>query len=160
DTSLDNFWQELRPLLDEEIARLPRKYQAPVVLCYLEGKTYAEAAHLLGWAEGTVSGRLARARDRLRSRLAGRGLALSTALLPTLLSQNGTDVVSPALAAAIQKGALAVVTGQTAAMAFSTKVTALAKGTLKALALGKLKVALGFLAAACALGGGGIAVGY
>ncbi|HLJ93524.1 MAG TPA: sigma-70 family RNA polymerase sigma factor, partial [Gemmataceae bacterium] len=44
DASPDALWHELRPLLDEEIARLPRKYQAPVVLCYLEGKTYAEAA--------------------------------------------------------------------------------------------------------------------
>jgi RNA polymerase sigma factor (sigma-70 family) len=158
DSSPDAIWEELRPILDKEIAQLPRKYQAPVVLCYLEGKTYTEAAQILGWAEGTVSGRLARARERLRSRLALRGLALSGAFLPVLLSQKGTVIVSPALAAAIHKGALAAVTGQSAAAAFSTKVAALAHGTLKALAISKLKVALVVLAATCALGGGAAVV--
>src|SRR5262249_5179454 len=40
----DIFWQELRPILDEEVNRLPEKYRAPVVLCYLEGRTYEEAS--------------------------------------------------------------------------------------------------------------------
>lgn len=159
DSSSDTCWQELRPMLDEEIARLPPKYQAPVVLCYLEGKTYTEAAKVLGWAEGTVSGRLARAREKLRSRLALRGLALSGAVLPVLLTQNGTEVVPAGLAAAIQKGALAVVKGQTAAAAFSTQVAVLARGTLNALAIGKLKVVLVVIAAACTLGGGAAVVG-
>jgi RNA polymerase sigma factor (sigma-70 family) len=158
DPSTDTFWHELRPMLDEEIARLPRKYQAPVILCYLEGKTYSEAAHILGWAEGTVSGRLARARDRLRSRLALRGLSLSGALLPVLLSQKGTEIVPAALAAAIQKGALAVLTGKAAAGAFSIKVASLAHGTLKALVVSKLKAVIAVLAAACVLGGGAVVV--
>ena len=32
---------DTRPVLDEELNRLPENYRRPVVLCYLEGKTHA-----------------------------------------------------------------------------------------------------------------------
>src|SRR5262249_22569932 len=32
-------WHDLRPVLDEAIARLPRKYRDVFVLCHLQGKT-------------------------------------------------------------------------------------------------------------------------
>ncbi|HZY87941.1 MAG TPA: sigma-70 family RNA polymerase sigma factor, partial [Gemmataceae bacterium] len=33
-------WRDLRPVLDEEVGRLPARDRAAVALCYLEGKTY------------------------------------------------------------------------------------------------------------------------
>jgi RNA polymerase sigma factor (sigma-70 family) len=79
-------WRELRAVLAEELARLPDKYRAPLVLCDAQGLTHEEAAQQLAWPIGSMSARLARGRKMLRERLAGRDLAG----LPELLTPRAT----------------------------------------------------------------------
>lgn len=76
--------RELLALVDAEIARLPARYRLPVVLCLLQGRTIEEAARQLGWSIGSVRGRLARGRERLRQRLTRRGLDLSVGAVALL----------------------------------------------------------------------------
>src|SRR5207244_5341753 len=77
DTTADVTWRDGLRVLDEELGRLPESYRAPLVLCYLEGKTQDEAARLLGWTLGAFRGRLERGRARLRDRLTRRGVGLA-----------------------------------------------------------------------------------
>jgi RNA polymerase sigma factor (sigma-70 family) len=133
-------WRDLRPILHEEVARLPERYRLPVVLCYLEGKTNEEAAQLLGWPKGTVQSSLARARERLRARLARRGLALTSALLGTLLLQKAASAaVSAALAENTLKAALLFAAGPGAVSVIAAPVLAYVEGMLQATLVAKLK---------------------
>jgi RNA polymerase sigma factor (sigma-70 family) len=61
-------------ILHEEIARLPGRLRAPVVLCELDGLSRRDAAGRLGVPEGTLSSRLATARTILATRLRSRGM--------------------------------------------------------------------------------------
>jgi RNA polymerase sigma factor (sigma-70 family) len=74
----DVTWRDLRPLLDSAIGELPAKYRVPFVLCHLQGLTNVQAARQLGCPEGTVATRLARARQKLRCRLAKHGLGVAS----------------------------------------------------------------------------------
>src|SRR5262249_9629496 len=98
----DVAWRELRLVLDEELNRLPEKYRDPLVLCYLQGKTNEEAAQELGWPVGSMSWRLDKGRQLLRSQLARRGLVLSAGAFSTALA----DQASAALPTALVDGAV------------------------------------------------------
>ncbi len=134
---------DIRQILDEEVERLHEKYRAPVVLCYFEGKTIAEAAEQLGWPHGTVCGRLARARARLKWRLTRRGLApvVGTAALPIASSELLATVPPTLLSTSIQLASLLASPEAASVAGLSGSVAALVEGAMKTLLITKVKAA-------------------
>src|SRR5262249_27839223 len=86
----DPWHDDTAAVIHPEIDRLPQRYRRPVVLRCLEDMTYQQAARHLHWSEATTRGRLARARDLLRARLARRGVT------PAGIAWPGTAATVPA----------------------------------------------------------------
>jgi RNA polymerase sigma factor (sigma-70 family) len=129
----DIIQNELRQLLDEEVQRLPEKYRAPILLCYLQGQTNEEAATLLDCPTGTIKIRLLRGREMLRKRLVRRGLGLA------VVGVLGNALVDMARAAVPQP--LLHQASAAAAGGMSPGVATLVDGTLRWMCMAKLKVA-------------------
>ena len=104
------------------MSRLPERFRAAAVLCYLEGKTVDNAARQLGCPRGTVASRLARARERLHRRVTRRGVGLAVA------APAAEGLVHATVSAAVLAAA-----GQAAGRGASPTAAALAREVLRAM---------------------------
>ncbi len=122
------------------------------MLCYLEGQTHEQAARRLDCTEGSVRGRLDRAREKLKAGLARRGLAPAAGLTASALA---ADVASAAVPPSWIAGTVATLGRAATAQAVSTTVSAaareLADGVFRTMLLAKLKVAASFVTAAAVI---------
>jgi RNA polymerase sigma factor (sigma-70 family) len=133
--------RELMTALDEELLRLDEKHRTPLVLCYLESHTRDEAARRLGCSPSTLKRRLEEGQERLRARLARRGLALGAALLVAGLGRGVAAAVPAGLAAVAARAALSA-----SAAALSPRAAALADGAVRAIGAARIKAAVLFMA--------------
>lgn len=139
-------WRELQAYLDEELNRLPAKYRAPLVLCYLESQTHEAAALLLGIPVGTVNSRLGRGRDLLRKRLTRRGVALSAAAFATALAASAAPAAVPVcLLRPTAQAALAYAGGKKVLEGASATALLLAEGGRSTVSLLTLSLGVGLL---------------
>lgn len=104
---------DVRPILDAELDRLPRKFAQVLVLCDMEGQSRGHVAALLRVPEGTVASRLARAREALAARLTRRGVELASAAVPALLAADARAAVPAELVGAAARAGYAFAHGAT-----------------------------------------------
>jgi RNA polymerase sigma factor (sigma-70 family) len=134
---------DVAAVLHDELSRLPRGCRVAVMLCYFEGLSPAQAARQLDCPVGTVQSRLARGRERLRSRLIRRGVAPA---LAAAAAEATADAAPPALVVGTVRAALA---GPA-----SVPVIRLAQGALRAMLLINLRIVAAVVIAVAVLGAG------
>lgn len=161
DPATEASWHELRPLLDAELQELPAKYRAPMILCYLEGRTYEQVAIELGCPKGTVAIRLLRAREMLKRRLIRRGLVAAAGIVTTHSLLPGASAAVPAgLATTTTSIAVNLAGGATLAAAAPAGVAALVQEVGRTWIQQKLNAVYTTAACIClsSLGVGGSAI--
>jgi RNA polymerase sigma factor (sigma-70 family) len=146
--------EELLARLDDELGRLPERYRVPVVLCELQGRSRKEVAGQLHIPEGTLSSRLARAKQLLARRLSRHGAALSAGSVAVLLSREAVSACVPA-SLLNSTARIAVLT----AGVVSARVVELTEGVMKAMLLSKLKLVWA-VALAAVVGVGAVGLTY
>ena len=119
--------EELKRVIDRELARLPRDLRAAIVLCDLEGQTHKQAGEQLGVSSSTVSDRVAKARNRLRKRLIRQGITLSLGALASLAvaTKESSAAITSSSIAQVTTNAFRVSAGQSiqdAATAAATEI--------------------------------------
>ncbi len=156
-TRLDQ--HDLESLLHEEIARLPERFRAPLVLCHLQGRTYEEAAHLLACPVGTIKSRLSTARERLRHRLSRHHPAVLTGPAALALALEPVRPLPASVLHAVVLHATAHATGTGKAPAAIARLAHQALTTMLPHRLaGRLAIAATVLIGTAALAAGAIAL--
>jgi RNA polymerase sigma factor (sigma-70 family) len=144
-----DFWT----IIDEELARMARPLREVLLLCDLSGQSHAQTAASLGLAKGTITKRLAKARDELATRLRRRGITLGVGALSTLIATRAPASVPAPLLRETARQAVAFSVGQAGG---STAAKTLAEGVMRSLQFGVLKVWLVLGLLGLTLTGGGL----
>ncbi len=144
-----DFWA----IIDEEIARMALPLREVLLSCDLSGQSHAQTAASLGLAKGTITKRLAKAREELATRLRRRGITLGVGALSTLFATRAAASVPAPLVLETARQAVAFSIGQ-AGEAVTAKT--LAEEVMRSLKVGVPKAWLVFGLLGLALTAGGL----
>ncbi|HVS52550.1 MAG TPA: sigma-70 family RNA polymerase sigma factor [Opitutaceae bacterium] len=119
-------WEELRAVIDDAMHELPEKDRAALLLRFFENRSLAEVGAAVGVAENTARMRVERALEKLRVRLAGRGITSTAAALGVALAAQPVVAAPAGLVAAIAGSSIAgtMAGGALAGLGFMTTTKA------------------------------------
>ena len=131
-------WAQLRPVLDAAMHDLGEADRLAVLLRHFERRPLAEIGARLGLSENAARMRVDRALEKLRAKLARRGVTSTAAALAVALSGQAVTAAPTALTSAVTAAALAAAVTTTSTLGISTLMAT----TKIKLAAGALLVAL------------------
>ena len=100
-------WTRLQPVLDDAIGELKERDRAVILLRFFQGKSLIEVGASLQLSETAARSCIDRALDRLRGRLARRGVTSTCAALSLTLAQQVATAAPAGLAGVVGGAALA-----------------------------------------------------
>lgn len=100
-------WENLRPVIDEALYELEEKDRTALLLRFFDGRSLAEVGAGIGLNENSARMRVERALEKLRCRLAKRGVTSTVAALGVALASQPAMAAPAGLAAAATGSALA-----------------------------------------------------
>jgi RNA polymerase sigma factor (sigma-70 family) len=152
DADLQETWNQIAPLLEAALDKLPGKDHDALVLRFFENKSFNEVGGALGVSEGSAKMRVGRALEKLRKFFAGHGVGSTTEMLAGSISANSVQAAPLALAQSVT--ALAITKGAVAGGSTPTLI----KGALKIMAWTKMKFAVAVAGGVLLAAGGGAAL--
>lgn len=100
-------WERVRPILDDVLGELSAADREAVLLRFFENRDFAAIGEKLNLAGNTARMRVERALEKLRDRLARRGVTSTTAALAIALTNNAVLAAPTGMAASVTAPALA-----------------------------------------------------
>jgi RNA polymerase sigma factor (sigma-70 family) len=124
-TSEEPTWKQISPFVDVAMAKLPDELREPLVQHFLLDRSQAEIAENLQIDQGTVSRRLQKGIERIRTHLKDAGVICSTAALSTIVVKNASASVPARLSVSLAKMAIAGPTKIAATASITASIVAI-----------------------------------
>jgi len=107
DSSSDNGWHHLEPVIDGALDQLDKADRNALILRFFEQRSFRTMGEILGISDDAAQKRVARALERLRECLKKRGVTLSITALSLILGKHAIQAAPAALTAHVAAAALA-----------------------------------------------------
>jgi len=118
-------WSQLSPVIEDALHELSDKDRHAILLRFFQNKTLNEVGAGLNLSENAARMRVERALDKLRGKLARRGITTTTSVLAVVVSANAVQAAPAGFAAIISTAAVAGSTAHVSTLIAATKTIAM-----------------------------------
>jgi RNA polymerase sigma factor (sigma-70 family) len=118
-------WNQLRPVIEDVMQEIDDKDRHAVLLRFFQNRTLNEVGAALNLSENAARMRVERALEKLRGKLARRGITTTAAALAALVSANAVQAAPAGFAATLSSAAIAGSVLHASTLIVATKILAM-----------------------------------